>query len=54
MSNFFPGEVRLYRKRYRIENAVVRLKDWRGIAARSEIGGDIFPNAIMLAAIVIV
>ena len=44
---------RLYRKRYRIENAFGRLKDWRGIASRYERCGDIFLNAIILAAIVI-
>lgn len=44
---------RLYRKRYRIENAFGRLKDRRGIATRYERCGDIFLNAIILAAIVI-
>ena len=44
---------RLYRKRYRIENAFGRLKDWRGVATRYERCGDIFLNAIILAAIVI-
>lgn len=44
---------RLYRKRYRIENAFGRLKDWRGIATRYERCGDIFLSAIILAAIVI-
>ena len=44
---------RLYRKRYRIENAFGHLKDWRGIATRYERCGDIFLNAIILAAIII-
>ncbi len=44
---------RLYRRRYRIENAFGRLKDWRGIATRYERCGDIFLNAIILAAIII-
>ena len=43
----------LHRKRYRIENASGRLKDWRGIATRYERCGDIFLNAIILTAIVI-
>jgi transposase len=42
-----------YRKRYRIETASGRLRDWRGIATRYERCGDIFLNAITLAAIVI-
>ena len=44
---------RLYRKRYRIENAFGRLKDWRGIANRYERCGDIVVNTIILAAIII-
>ncbi len=44
---------RLYRKRYRIENVFGRLKDWRGITTRYERYGDIFLNAIILAAIMI-
>lgn len=43
----------LCRKRYRIENAFGRLKDWRGIATRYERCGDIFLKTIILAAIVI-
>jgi transposase len=45
---------RLHRKRCRIENAFCRLKNWRGIAIRYERRADIFLNAIILAAIVIV
>lgn len=41
---------RLYRKQYRIENAFGCLKDWHGIAIRHERCGDIFLNAIILAA----
>ena len=44
---------RLYRKRYRIEIAFGRLKDWRGVATRYERCGDIFLNKIILAAIII-
>jgi transposase len=43
----------LYTKRGRIEIAVARLKDWRGIALRYTRCGDRFLSAIALAATVI-
>ncbi len=43
---------KLYKKRYRIENAFARLKDWRGIAMRYTRCGDLFLSAIALAAVV--
>ena len=46
-------DVKLYRKRHRIENHFARLKDWRRIATRYDRCGEIFLSAIFIAATVI-
>ena len=43
---------KLYKKRCQIENAFVRLEDWRGIAMRYTRCGDLFLSAIALAAVI--
>ena len=44
---------KLYKKRRRIETALARLKDWKGIAMRHTRRGDLLLSASALAAVIV-